>query len=143
MWFLNWGIWVIEGIILILSIIIFQLPRWKTPLQGVLVLVLCLVIFATPAFIYIGVVKRQPIQTVHVEVVSKRIERHNNPSSASRTERWITFKFPDDSEYELLISNAGIFNNIHEGDTGMLSFKETKDDNRSIKYFETFEKDRE
>jgi len=88
------------------------------------------------------------MQKEHVEIVGKRMtDRGYTPRNGSgvRYHRYITFKFPDGSEKEFNVQNANIYDDLQEGDTGMLSYKEKKANtiNLGNKHFISFEKDEE
>lgn len=143
LWFLDWGIIVVECLAVIIGIVIVKLPYWETTLQKLLSLLLCGVIIALPLSIYVIALNNRPVQTAQVEVVGKRTERYNNPRSASRNRRYVTFKFPDGSEKETNVDHVPTFNNLQEGDTGTLFYKQTKNTTGILGYisFEGFEKD--
>jgi len=109
-------------------------------------LILAVVVFVVVAlitYIYLAVLNNQPIKTEHAEVVSKRIARLNNPTTASHTVWIVTFKIPDGLEKEFRGMSVGTYNDLQEGDTGILTYRETKNNTQKLlgKSFISFEKD--
>ena len=100
-------------------------------------------------------------QSEQVEVIGKRIRKYTNSlsgrSGGSRTyfDYIVAFEFPDGSVKELEVDSnsvrdSSIYDAIHEGDTGILIYKEIKNIEQRIKkenmrfdgrLFISFEKD--
>ena len=114
----------------------------KEKLKGILVITffIILVIVMIIAFLYLGWRRIQPTQTAHVTVVSKRTAVARVPGSGGgRTYKtpdcFVVFRFSDGSEKELFVNPGGgnkrelgyeFFQELQEGDTGILSYKELK-----------------
>jgi len=116
---------------------------WKTNLGKILIAFLVsFVIVGLPIIVYFIILSNQPLQTEHVEIVSKRTEERADPaSSGNETRYYVTFKFPDDSERDCGIHNVKIYDLLQEGDTGMLSYKQFKNSTSRYLRFVSFEKD--
>ena len=92
--------------------------------------VLLMLLIAIPVLSNEITISRQPVQEAQVTVVAKRTSDHYTRNIVSYKKSkipncFVTFKFPDGSEKELKIKHA-IFENLQEGDTGTLSYKERK-----------------
>ena len=114
----------------------------ETGLGHFLLLGLAVALLTLLASIYALRVDREPIQVEHVEVVSKRLkDRGYSTSYGGRYNRFVTFKFPDDSEKEFNILYSSL-DDFQEGDRGVLSYKQIKDSTelRDLR-FVSFKKD--
>lgn len=111
---------------------------WKTDFGKIILSVLIAFAIITPIAIPDIILSFQPIQTAHVEVVSKRIKkRGNGPVRGNTISHFVTFKFPDGSELELSLQTLKEYDSMQENDTGVLSYKQRKDRAK----FVSFEKD--
>jgi len=91
-------------------------------------------------------IRRQPVQNIHVEVIGLRTAKAYSSARGMRRESYtlgiVAFRLPDGTEKELKVGSSSfsndlsVFNNLQEGDTGMLSFQEHKNINNSDKRFE-------
>ena len=111
---------------------------WKTDFGKIILS--CLIGFGIVSLIAIPdiILNCQPIQTAHVEVVSKRIEKSGGaPVRGNTISHFVTFKFPDGSELELSLQTLKAYDSMQENDTGVLSYKQRKDRAK----FVSFEKD--
>ena len=111
---------------------------WKTDFGKIILSVLIAFAIITPIAIPDIILSFQPIQTAHVEVVSKRIEKSGRgPVRGNTISHFATFKFPDGSEIEFNVRTLKAYDSIQENDTGVLSYKQRKDRAK----FVSFEKD--
>ena len=128
----------------------------KTALgKGLLaILIVAVVIMGTYLILTIRI-EIQPLQTAHVEVVSKRTKAAYYKSGGGGIAKlkypycFVTFKFSDGSEKEFNVNPRGVskskyelFNKLKEGDIGILSYKQVGDGAKlGQKFFISFEKD--
>ena len=81
----------------------------------------------------------RPEQSIQVEVAGKRIRKYSSGKHASRVTVYsniVAFSFPDGSLKELEIDtgpSSSVYNSIHEGDTGVLIYKELKNIEKKYK----------
>jgi len=117
----------------------------------------CVVFLAFIFMIIYAPFMNRPVQAEQVEVIGKRIRQTENFDSGKRNDYIVAFKFSDGSVKELEVgsgrsySSTGreVYDSIHEGDKGMLTYKEIKDIGEKYKnentryfgrYFYSFEK---
>jgi len=119
---------------------------------GLVTLLVLVVLITVPTRFYF-----RPEQTAKVEVVDKRIRRYSGGGKSSKVTTYsniVAFSFPDSSVKELKIdkgSFSSAYDSIHEGDTGILIYKEIKNidkkykNNENMRYdgrfFISFERD--
>ena len=111
---------------------------WKTDFGKIILSFLIAFVIIFPIAIPDIILNCQPIQTAHVEVVSKRIKKSGGaPVRGNTISHFVTFKFPDGSEIEFNVRTLKAYDSMQENDTGVLSYKQRKDRAK----FVSFEKD--
>jgi len=113
---------------------IFILVVFAVPIGAVILLILC------PILIDVIKLNISPEQSVQVEIVGKRIREYQSPGTGEAPSKIystyiVAFKFTDGSVKELEVAYTSrdpkkkegpcyIYDSLHEGDTGILIYKE-------------------
>ena len=122
---------------------------WKSDLGKVFIMLLIATIVISSLLLYIRWLDIQPLQTAHATVISKRSEYSSFTGGGGNTVKYLnyyaTFQFSDGSKKEFHIDpgrktklKQQFVDELQEGETGTLSYKETKG---GRKRFISFEKD--
>jgi len=90
-------------------------------------LFLILFVVAGPGMLHILRVGRQPVQTAQATVVSKEIIPGHYGHLSHGPRYHITFKFDYSPAKTFSVSSQKTYDDLQEGDTGLLSYKQVND----------------